>query len=93
MDILEVFPEKRNQYGYPGKAIGRENPWDVGWWRYRVPGLGEVDWRRLVDALYEGGFSGVLSVEHEDPIWGGTEAKVKTGLEIAHNTLRPLIIS
>jgi hypothetical protein len=35
----------------------------------------------------------VLSVEHEDPIWGGTEAKVKTGLEIAHNTLRPLIIS
>ena len=90
---IEVFPEKRNQYGYPGKAIGRENPWDVGWWRYRVPGLGEVDWRRLVDALYEGGFSGVLSVEHEDPIWGGTEAKVKTGLEIAHNTLRPLIIS
>jgi hypothetical protein len=34
----------------------------------------------------------VLSVEHEDPVWGGTEAKVKQGLEIAHRTLRPLII-
>jgi len=90
---IEVFPEKRNQYGYPGKAIGRDNPWDVGWWRYRVPGLGEVQWRRLIDALYEGGFNGVLSVEHEDPIWGGSDAKVKTGLEIAHSTLRPLIIS
>ena len=90
---IEVFPDKRNQYGYPGKAIGRDNPWDVGWWRYRVPGLGEVNWRRLVDALYEGGFNGVLSVEHEDPIWGGTEAKVKTGLEIAHKTLQPLIVS
>ena len=90
---IEVFSDKRNQYGYPGKAIGRDNPWDVGWWRYRVPGLGEVNWRRLVDALYEGGFNGVLSVEHEDPIWGGTEAKVKTGLEIAHKTLQPLIVS
>lgn len=90
---IEVFPEKRNHYGYPGKAVVRDNPWDVGWWRYRVPGLGEVDWRRFVDALYEGGFNGVLSVEHEDPIWGGTESKVKTGLEIAHNTLRPLIVS
>ena len=90
---IEVFSDKRNQYGYPGKAIGRDNPWDVGWWRYRVPGLGEVNWRRLIDALYEGGFDGVLSVEHEDPIWGGTEAKVKTGLEIAHKTLQPLIVS
>ena len=44
-----------------------EDPWDMGWWRYRIPGLGEVDFRRYVDALYEGGFDGVLSVEHEDP--------------------------
>ena len=44
------------------------------------PGLGEVDWRRLIDALYEGGFDGVLSVEHEDPVWGGTEEKVEVGL-------------
>ena len=34
----------------------RPDPWDVGWWRYRVPGLGQVDWRRVVDTLYEGGF-------------------------------------
>jgi sugar phosphate isomerase/epimerase len=90
---IEIFPEQRNHYGFPGKAVDRENPWDVGWWRYRVPGLGEVDWRRLVDVLYEGGFNGVLSVEHEDPIWGGTESLVKTGLEISRNTLRPLIVS
>jgi sugar phosphate isomerase/epimerase len=64
----------------------------VGWWRYRVPGLGQVDWVRLIDALYEGGFDGVLSVEHEDPVWGGTEAKVQVGLEIAERTLRPLLV-
>jgi sugar phosphate isomerase/epimerase len=89
---IELFPEKRNRYGWPGRAIERPDPWDVGWWRYRVPGLGQVDWVRVVDALYEGGFDGVLSVEHEDPLWGGTEDRIKTGLRVAHRTLRPLIV-
>jgi sugar phosphate isomerase/epimerase len=48
---------------------------------------------RIVDALYEGGFDGVLSVEHEDPVWGGTEEKVEIGLQIAHRTLRPLLVA
>jgi sugar phosphate isomerase/epimerase len=88
---VETNPAARNRYGVFGKAR-REDPWDVGWWRYRVPGLGEVDWRRLVDAMYEGGFDGALSVEHEDPVWGGDPARSKAGLEIAQRTLRPLIV-
>lgn len=90
---IQVFPERRNRYGFPGKAVTRPDPWDVGWWRYRVPGLGQIDWTRLVDTLYEGGFSGVLSVEHEDPVWGGSEERVKTGLRIAHRTLSPLLVA
>jgi sugar phosphate isomerase/epimerase len=89
---IQVFADKRNRYGWPGKAIDRPDPWDVGWWRYRVPGLGQVAWTAVVDALYEGGFDGVLSVEHEDPVWGGTPERVLAGLEIAHRTLNPLII-
>ena len=85
---IEVFPERRNRFGYPGKAVGRDDPWDVGWWRYRIPGLGQIDWKRVVDALYEGGFDGTLSIEHEDPVWGGSEERVKTGVEIATRTLR-----
>jgi sugar phosphate isomerase/epimerase len=88
----QIDPRARVRYGFFGKSLSRENPWDVGWWRYRVPGLGDVDWRAVVDALYEGGFTGVLSVEHEDPVWGGDETRVKQGLEIAHRTLRPLIV-
>lgn len=90
---IQVFPELRNRYGWPGKAVLRPDPWDVGWWRYRVPGLGEVNWARILDTLYEGGFDGVLSVEHEDPVWGGTEDLVRAGLDVAHRTLRPLIVS
>lgn len=90
---IQLEPAARNRYGWPGKAVARDDPWDVGWWRYRVPGRGEVDWRALVDALYEGGFDGVLSVEHEDPVWGGTEDKVEVGLRIAYETLRPLMVA
>ncbi|MBZ4017661.1 sugar phosphate isomerase/epimerase family protein [Streptomyces purpurogeneiscleroticus] len=90
---IELFPERRNHYGYPGRAVNRPDPWDTGWWRYRVPGLGQVDWQRIVDVLYEGGFDGVLSVEHEDPVWGGTEDRILTGLRIAHRTLRPLVVA
>ncbi len=89
---VELFPGRRDRYGFFGKARERDDPWDVGWWRYRVPGLGQVDWVRLIDAMYEGGFDGVLSVEHEDPVWGGTEERVEAGLEVAHRTLRPLLV-
>lgn len=90
---IELFPERRNRYGWPGKAVNRaDDPWETGWWRYRVPGLGDVDWRKIVDVLYEGGFDGVLSIEHEDPVWGGDEQRVKTGIEAARRTLQPLMV-
>jgi sugar phosphate isomerase/epimerase len=89
----ETFAERRNHYGFFGRTATREeDPWDMGWWRYRIPGLGEVDFRRYVDTLYEGGFDGVLSVEHEDPVWGGSPERVEAGLEIAHRNLRPLVV-
>ena len=89
----ETFPQRRNHYGFFGRLGERDSdPWDMGWWRYRIPGLGQVDFRGYVDALYEGGFDGVLSVEHEDPVWGGTPEKVEQGLRVAHRNLRPLIV-
>lgn len=89
----ETFARQRNRYGFFGRTATRdEDPWDMGWWRYRIPGLGEVDFGHYVDTLYEGGFDGVLSVEHEDPVWGGTPERIEAGLEIAHRTLRPLVV-
>lgn len=88
---LELFPDKRNRFGFYGAVAKGDNPWHTGWWRYRVPGCGSVDWLRVVDRLYEAGFTGTVSVEHEDPMWGGTPEKVVEGLRIAYGTLRPLI--
>ena len=89
---VELDPAARNRYGSFGIVDKGGDPWKTGWWRYRVPGRGQVDWDRVVDRLYEAGFTGTLSVEHEDPLWGGTPAKVLQGLDIAAHTLRPLIL-
>jgi sugar phosphate isomerase/epimerase len=89
---VQLFPAKRNRWGHYGPATLREDPWEMGWWRYRVPGLGQVDWPALIDRFYEAGYRGVVSVEHEDPVWGGTPEKVVTGLAVAHRTLSALLV-
>ncbi|MDH2430250.1 sugar phosphate isomerase/epimerase [Sphaerisporangium sp. TRM90804] len=83
----EILPGKIDRYGFYGPVDGEK-----GWYRFRVPGLGQVDWTRLVDALYEGGYDGVVSVEHEDPVWSGDTARTQAGLGIAYRALRPLIL-
>ena len=89
---VEVDPEQRNRFGVFGNAVRREdNPWESGWWHYRIPGLGQVDWTSLVTTLSEAGYEGVVSVEHEDPVWSGSPERVRQGLTIARRTLAPYI--
>lgn len=42
---------------------------DEGWWRYRIPGRGGINWQAYVTALKEIGYDFVLSIEHEDPFF------------------------
>ncbi len=37
-----------------------------GWWRYVIPGYGDIKWGEYIGLLREVGYRGVLSVEHED---------------------------
>jgi sugar phosphate isomerase/epimerase len=57
-----------------------------GWWRFRVPGYGDIDWRAIFIALSDVGYAGDIIVEHEDPVFGGPE-----GLVLAAQHLRPFI--
>lgn len=57
-----------------------ENELKKMWWRYRLPGLGDLNWNKIISNLQEAGFDGTISIEHEDPVWEGTMDKVKTGL-------------
>jgi sugar phosphate isomerase/epimerase len=42
---------------------------DSGWWRYRIPGWGNINWRAYLTALKESNYDYVLSIEHEDPFF------------------------
>ncbi|WP_018686025.1 sugar phosphate isomerase/epimerase family protein [Actinokineospora enzanensis] len=88
---IEIDTRARTRYGVFGKTVSRTSPTDVGWWRYRVPGRGSLDWNRIVDMLYSAGYAGSIAVEHEDPVWGGDLARTKEGLLIAVQTLGPLV--
>ena len=61
-----------------------------GWWRYRIPGFGVIDWAEFISALKEVGFDGGAAIEHEDPIFSG-ERRVE-GLQLGCNHLRPMIL-
>ncbi len=68
-----------------------ENEIQNTWWRYRLPGLGDLNWNRIVSNLYEADFDGTISIEHEDPVWEGSLEKVRAGLVRAQKHIRNFI--
>lgn len=44
-----------------------------GWWRYVIPGLGNINWGEYISHLRMNGYNGVLSIEHEDCAQGREE--------------------
>jgi sugar phosphate isomerase/epimerase len=54
--------------------------------RFRIPGWGDVPWRRLLTELQLAGYDGVIALEHEDPTFSPME-----GLERGAEFLEPLL--
>jgi sugar phosphate isomerase/epimerase len=63
----------------------------IRWAIPKLPGLGDVNWNAFVSALYEVGYDFVISVEHEDRSFEGTEDAVKRGFYLTRDILKPLI--
>jgi sugar phosphate isomerase/epimerase len=55
-----VDVQKRGHVG----VLGR------GWWRYVIPGYGDIKWGEYVSLLRDVDYTGVLSIEHEDRTFG-----------------------
>lgn len=53
---------------------------DFSWWSYRIPGRGELDWKKLLGKLKANGYDGTISLEHEDAAYEGTLEAVENGL-------------
>jgi len=50
-----------------------------------------VDWQKVLTALYDVGYDFVLSIEHEDRNWEGSEELVKRGFLLSRDVLRPYV--
>jgi len=67
--------------------LSRNGIYSHGWWRYRTPGWGVINWKAFITALREGGYNYVLSVEMEDPIFEAEE-----GLVLGLRYLKGLVV-
>jgi sugar phosphate isomerase/epimerase len=55
-----IDPQRLQAVGYHG----------AGWWRYRLPGSGLLDWPKFLRQAKATGFDGAISIEHEDADFG-----------------------
>ncbi|SHE51631.1 sugar phosphate isomerase/epimerase family protein [Alkalibacter saccharofermentans] len=76
----EILRSNMNRIGILHNITEETKFYEHQWWRHRLPGLGEVDWRRVAANLEEIGYEGTISIEHEDPVWEGSLDKVQTGI-------------
>jgi sugar phosphate isomerase/epimerase len=86
----EILTKGMDRYGIYGRQLSSTG--ERNWWRYRLPGYGAVDWTRYLDTLYQIGYDGILSVEHEDPVWEETPERALRGLQLAQQFLQPLMV-
>ncbi len=60
----EILPGKLAEQGILGNS----------WWRYRLPGVGALDWIGILSALHDVGYDGAVDIENEDPLALGLAA-------------------
>lgn len=72
----EILWQRLSWVGYTG----------AGWWRFRIPGLGDISWKKFINELQDQKYDYALSIEHEDPFYHGTEG-FKNGLIIGRRLL------
>lgn len=85
----EIFKDKLAWYGVFNRQFPKRG--ETGYWRFRMPGLGQVDWAKFIKALIDVGYDSVISIEHEDPLYEGSEEKVKEGLKLGYDYLKQFI--
>jgi len=87
----EILRENLDSCGILTDQLYGKKP-ECEWWRHRIPGWGEINWKKFISNLTEAGFNGVISIEHEDPVWSGSEGKVKRGLILAREHLEGMML-
>jgi sugar phosphate isomerase/epimerase len=86
-----VDREALRRYGFFGKQIDRSSTWEIGWWQYVIPGLGEVDWAAIIRALRQVGYDGTIAIENEDMAWFSSTKKKLKGILLGKQHIESLL--
>jgi sugar phosphate isomerase/epimerase len=96
-DIIREFGDRI--YHFDGKdteilrtRLARQGILGSAWWRYRLPGLGELDWKEIFSALRDVGYDGIIAIENEDPLCPGASG-VKWAADFLKTQLLPPVAS
>jgi sugar phosphate isomerase/epimerase len=79
------------------KRCGINPPQRTRWWRYRIPGYGEVKWPEVFTVLMDAGYEGTMNIEHEDETYGrplpdgNFSEDFKTGFKMGLRYLRQYV--
>jgi sugar phosphate isomerase/epimerase len=79
------------------QRVGINPPTPTQWWRYRIPGQGQIDWPKFFTVLMDKGYSGAMNIEHEDeeyrPGYNGDEINdgYKIGFRLGLRFLRQYV--
>jgi sugar phosphate isomerase/epimerase len=75
----EIVSKGLVRFGIYGEQLA-SSPSSPGWWHYRIPGRGSVDWKAFIKTLLSVGYDNVLSIELEDPDFERTQNGTFEGL-------------
>jgi sugar phosphate isomerase/epimerase len=78
----KMLPDKLAEKGIYG----------FGFHEDKIAGMGDIDWKKYLRALYEIGYEGVVSIEHEDRGWEKNEEHIRQGVLFAKKLITPYMI-
>jgi sugar phosphate isomerase/epimerase len=79
------------------QRTGINPPSPAQWFRYRIPGQGQIDWPKFFTVLQDKGYAGAMNIEHEDdtyhPGYTGNDMNdgYKTGFRLGLRFLRQYV--
>jgi sugar phosphate isomerase/epimerase len=78
---IEIIRELLNDSGMYGPL----------WWRYRLPGKGQVDWTQLIEALKLYDFQGTFSIHLDDEFVAADQESLEEALQSSTKALAHLV--
>ncbi|MFN9784321.1 MAG: sugar phosphate isomerase/epimerase family protein [Sphingobacteriales bacterium] len=79
----KLFKDKLDRVGIMATPLEYHSP--------KLPGLGDVDWKKFLNGVRESGYAGPVVIEFEDKMYETSKEKIVEGMLKTRNFLLPLL--